>query len=317
MRKIRLFRKADNAYIILLLTAILGLHCGDKKNQMNADLDNLIPDSYKEWSSSDKTEHYDRRTIFDYIDGAGEVYLLYDFKKVIVRRFANPDSIKLTVELFNMGKPDDAFGIFSHSREDSDIGIGEGSEYRDGYLCFWKNRYFVCVYSADTGEEINNAIIELGKAIDSSITGKSSRPELVGCLPAEDLRKSSEIFFHKQASLNYHYYLAEDNILNLSDSTDAVLAIYDPGRATLLCIKYPRKEAARISYNDFISKYVPEAQGSGSAQTENGKWVKVISFENYLVIIFDAMDNKIAGDLIDLVKDNILRIGNEHDSKKG
>lgn len=274
------------------------------------ELAKLIPDEYIGWKSSGEIKGYNRQTIFDYIDGAGEVYLLYDFKDVAVKKLVGIDSTEITVEIFDMGSSEDAFGIFSHSREGNDIGMGGGSEFRDGFLCFWKSKYFVCVYSDKLSEDINNTIMAIGREIEAKIIGVSRKPDILNVLPEKDLIELSVIYFHKQTSLNYHYFISEENILNLGDHTEAVIANYRPGRTVLICVKYPRAEMAGESLDGFISKYIPEAKDSGMAEVENGRWVKVMNTGRYFIAALDAPDEKTANSLVDNVKENISRIGN-------
>jgi hypothetical protein len=295
----------------IFISALFFINCGGEKNSAKTMLlAKLIPDEFDGWKAEGDIQSYNRETIFDYIDGAGEVYLMYGFKDVAVKKLLNPDSVEITAELFDMGGPDDAFGIFSHAREGNDIGIGGGSEFRDGYLCFWKDRYFVCVYTYKTGEAVNDAVMGIGKTIAANIAGDVNPPELVNLLPGDGKRKSSEIYFHRQTSLNYHYYLSEKNILHLSDSTDALLARYDPGNSLLLCVKYPDPAEAKNGYDGFIAGYIPEADTSGFAETEKGKWVKAFYIGRYLAAVLDAPDRESAGSLAEEIKNNIVRMGN-------
>jgi len=299
----RLFR-----VLFVLLFSLLIINCGTtEKGESAMKLARLIPDEFGPWKTTGDLENYNRKTIFDYIDGAGEVYLMYGFKDVAVKRLLGPDSVEITIEIFDMGSSNDAFGVFSHSREGNDIGIGGGSESRDGFLCFWKDRYYVCVYSGRQSEEINDAVIAIGREIENNITGGVSKPEIVDVLPVDSLIESSVVYFHKQTSLNYHYFLSEDNILNLGDDTEAILANYRPGRTTLLCIKYPHTELAAGSFDRFISEYIPEANDSGIAEADKNKWVKALSTGRYFIAAFDAPDEKTVVSLVNNVKENISR----------
>jgi hypothetical protein len=297
-------------HLFILLFSLLIINCGGTEKGDNAmELARLIPDQFGDWKTVDDDQSYNRETIFDYIDGAGEVYLLYDFKDVAVKKLVGADSTEITVEIFDMGSPEDAFGIFSHSREGNDIGIGGGSESRDGFLCFWKDRYFVCVYSSKQAEEFDETIIAIGKDIEGRISGESKKPVILDILPEDDLIESSVIYFHKQTSLNYHYYIAEENILNLDDRTDAVLANYRPGRTTLLCIEYPEAGMAEEGLNSFLLKYIPEADDSKLAEIDKGKWVKAVVEDRFFIAVFDSPDEKTAELLVNNVKENISRMG--------
>jgi hypothetical protein len=209
---------------------------------------------------------------------------------VAVSKFLGPDSAEITVEIFDMGTTGDAFGVFSHSREGNDIGIGGGSESRDGFLCFWKDRYFVCVHSSKQSGESNETVMAIGKDIESKITGDVNKPDIVEVLPEDGLVETSVIYFHKQTSLNYHYFLSEENILNLGEHTDAVLAVYRPGRITLLCIEYPDTGLAIESFGSFIL------------------WIRAFITGRYFIAAFDAPDETTAVSLVNNVKENISRM---------
>jgi len=84
----------------------------------------FLPDKTQAWRLQDSSATYDRSTIFQYIDGAGEVFLAYDFRAVEVHRYARAEHPDVKVELFDMGSSEEAYGIFSHSREEETAGIG-------------------------------------------------------------------------------------------------------------------------------------------------------------------------------------------------
>jgi len=297
-------------YLFILLFSLLVINCGGSEKGDNAmELAKLIPDQFNDWKAVGDDQSYNRETIFDYIDGAGEVYLLYGFKDVAVKKLSGPDSTEITIEIFDMGSSEDAFGIFSHSREGNDIGMGGGSESRDGFLCFWKDRYFVCVYSSKQSAEFNEAVVAIGRDIANRIPGDANEPDILNILPDDGLIESSVIYFHKQTSLNYHYYIAEENLLNLDDQTDAVLANYKPGRITLLCIEYPDAGMAEEALSSFLLKYIPEAGDSKPAEIDKDKWVKSTVMDRYFIAAFDASDEKTAESLVNNVKENISRMG--------
>ncbi|NIO16415.1 MAG: hypothetical protein GTN70_05380, partial [Deltaproteobacteria bacterium] len=59
---------------------------------------------------------------------------------------------------------------------------------------------------------------------------------------------------------NYHYYLSDENILELGPHTDAVLAAYrrDGKGARLLLVVYPDGQAAARAHASFLRHYLPE-----------------------------------------------------------
>jgi hypothetical protein len=250
------------------------------------------------WQLQQPVETYDRETIFDYIDGAGEVYLMYGFRTVSVFQFVQPDKPGITVEIFDMGSAEDAYGIFSHARESEETGIGQGYEYKGSLLCFWQGPYFVCIQAEQETAQTKEAVFALAKAIDKKIPPSGGKPKLLAYLPEEGLKPYTIRFFHTHTSLNYHYFLANQNILNLSRDTRAVLAEYEPGSTYLLCIQYPSKQEANDGYNSFVEHYVPEAKAAGVAEIEKGKWVAVETDKEYVVAVLDAPSREYAEQVI-------------------
>ena len=281
-------------------------NCGKTPEKKSA-MENLIPDNFKGWAMIDTVETYDRDGIFDYIDGAGEIYRLYDFKNVLVKKFAKPESPVITAEVFDMGSSQDAYGVFSHSRERDDSFVGQGSELRGGYLCFWKNRYYVCVSSESETDEAIAAGKELARAIAGNIGEDGATPDLIYYMPTENMRLGTLRYFHRHTSLNYHYYLASENILNLSDTTEAVMAQYDPGPAYLLCARYTNAAAAIQGYNGFIDGFMPGAKETGLEQINQNSWVKAAIYDKYVIVAFDAPSAERASELTEVMRSKLER----------
>ena len=84
----------------------------DLKHRGNT-LASLAPDEIMGWKAKEERT-YDPRTIFDYIDGAGEVYRSYNFKNLLARRFEKEGQTDPVVDFFDMGLASDAFGVFTH-----------------------------------------------------------------------------------------------------------------------------------------------------------------------------------------------------------
>jgi hypothetical protein len=285
----RIACRAVAAALPLLALALLTACGSSGKEAPPVSLKDLLPDEENNWTLAEAPKSYDRDTIFDYIDGAGEVYRSYDFRSVLVARYDNPDLPGLTVEIFDMGRPKDAYGVFSYSRDDEKAGLGEAYEQRGSLLSFWKGRYYVTVLAGQAGDLMQTATLAMGRRIAGNIPPTDDgRPDLVERLPAEGLIAGSVRFFHIHPSLNYHYYLAQDNILNLSRRTDAVLARYAPGKTHLLCIRYESPDSAAAARTSFVSAYLPESQGGSPVETQAGLYAGIRRHENYLIVILDA-----------------------------
>ncbi|MCD6161278.1 MAG: hypothetical protein J7K40_02570 [candidate division Zixibacteria bacterium] len=272
------------------------MSCSADENNDSMAMKQLIPDKILGWSA-EELKFYDRETIFDYMNGAGEIYRLYDYHKLLVKRFSNIDKFDIKVEIFDMGSSKDAYGIFSHSRQSENIGIGQGSEYNNGLLSFWKCGYYVCVLSGIENDEAKEILFKFAQTIEYNIKGKGILPDIIKYLPEEGLLDNSIRYFHRHESLNCHYYLASANILNLNTETEAVLASYSPDKMFLLIIDYENTDLADKAYESFINNYIPEAD-NGLAEIQGNKWVKTLQLDHYIIVVFDAGNSVQANKLV-------------------
>ena len=105
---------------------------GGEKENVNPKI--ILPSEVGGWKWDGKDMKYNSRTLFDYIDGAAELYLAYGFQNLVVRRFEKPGQPSIMAELYEMATSEDAYGVFSFEHQDEPVGIGQGSEFGGGLL---------------------------------------------------------------------------------------------------------------------------------------------------------------------------------------
>jgi len=292
-------RKLVTALAVLALSSAALPGCGGQESDgsLTAVVD-LLPEHIDTWTRSDSAVTYDRETIFDYINGAGEVYRSYAFSQVVVVVYSSADDPDITVELFDMGNAADAYGVFSYAKESEESGLGGGYERKGRVLCFWQDRYYVCAASEERTDDSDRVLMEVARAISERMPPASAPPDLVALLPAEGRVAFSERFFHLHQSLNYNYYLARENILNLGPETDAVLARYAPVSTFLLLAQYQSESDAAAAASSFKQGYLPDSGDSQTLETENGKFTSFEQRDRYLVVVLDAESETAANDLL-------------------
>jgi hypothetical protein len=254
------------------------------------DFNQAIPKTVGEWEVRDHDEFYNRKTLYEYINGGAELYLTYDFKQVFVRRYLGPGNNEIVLDIYDMGLSSDAFGIFSVEREDEAIGIGQGSEYGGGLLRFWKGRFFVSILTTGDEQTAKPVMIKLAQNVDHVIDAKGPKPALLQVLPGEGLDEKRIKFFHTAAILNRQYFLAEKNILKLNQHTNCVLANYKikDNSAVVLLVEYQNDELAKDANGTFFKFYMPEAKESGLALLENKTWAMIKRDGNILILVLEA-----------------------------
>lgn len=295
------------ALLGLLLSFFLSDIYAAEKNVMDAKLS--LPSEIDGWKWDGKEERYDNKTIFKYIDGAGEVYLAYGFKSLITRRLEKPGMPLLTADIYEMGSSADAYGVFAFERQDEDVGIGQGSEFGGGLLRFWKGTYFVSVNAEGEGEDAEKAVLGLGRAIAASITTTGPLPQLISYVPDKSfgLAEKNIYFFRSHVLLNQRFFIAHQNILQLGQDVEAVLAEYRIGRqkAHLVLIRYPSEKKALDGLSSFAKAYLPEARGKKIVKTEDEKWAGATHYKEFVALVFGAASEADADSLLKAAEINL------------
>ncbi len=290
---------------ILILTGLLSLmtsHASAADPLL--ELAGSLPRQVNGWSAEGQDRLFDEKTIFDYIDGSGEVYRAYNMRQCLSRVYAKTDGPAIVLDVFDMRTAADAFGVFTHDTEGMVISIGQDGRWRPGWLNFWKDRFFVSITVQEENVQAFEAVRELGRQVARSIPKEGSRPDLLKQLPSQGMEEKSIRFLHHPIILSYHFYLSDENLLNLSPRTDVVLADYrhGSGHARLLIVQYPDAVEARKASAAFMAHYLPDADPSGSARLENGKWSSARLDDRYLVVVLEADSREVAENLMRLVR---------------
>lgn len=286
----------------LFLLAIL-LSCGGEDV---SDTAVSVPEQIGEWRQAEGATVYDRETLYDYMNGGAEVYLSYDFRRVWSHRFVGPDDGEILLDVYEMGSAPEAFGVFSTSIEDPEAGLGQGSEYGAGLLKFWKGSYFVSAMNTGVDEEADAALLDIGEAVDGAITAKGPRPDLLSLLPADGLNERKTSFFHSDVILNNRYFIATENVLQLTDETDCAFAEYgaEGENGKLLIVEYGNDVWAEEAFNEFLRSYLPEAGDDHLHELEGGGWVMARRDDRYVAIVFEAPTRERAVELLSQVAFN-------------
>jgi len=262
-----------------------------------------VPAEFQGWKSAAERT-YDPTTIFDYIDGAGEVYRSYRFRSLEARRFEREGKPALVVDLFDMGSSEDAFGVFTHDLDGEGQGVGQGSNYKGGLLSFWKDRWFVSVYAEEETAETRAAVLGLGRRIAASIPAEGRLPALLGLLPREGLQAGRVRAFHDHLVLRYHLPSFRENVLLLDQGTAVVLAPYgEPARGSqLLLVRYPGEGRAEEARRGFGRAFLAGDEERGVARTAEGRWTGARRSGSVLAVVLGAPSEGAARRLLDGVE---------------
>ncbi|HVP37195.1 MAG TPA: DUF6599 family protein [Terriglobales bacterium] len=264
-------------------------------------LKSLFPQKAKDFEKSDQAKIFDRKNLYDYLDGGAELYLAYDFQRLVVQDYKSGET-SITVEVYSMETSQDAFGLYSLDQEGEDVQIGDRATYGSGLLKFWKGNYLVRITDMSGNDRFIEAILDLGKNISQNIAPKGKPPELLAKLPADGLVPHSERFFHKQIILNNLYFLSTENLLNLNEKTSAVMGDYLLGKMNLklLLISYPDTSIAKYAFENFCNRYLKTSLSGNRViqKVEEGKFAGAELDKKNLWLTFESRDEKATGNFL-------------------
>ena len=300
MNNVHQARARIPCHVFILLTILVLLMTTASHANSLKDLAIRVPKQLRDWTAEPNDRLYDEKTIYSYIDGGAELYKAYNMKQCLSRRYTTANGPFIILDIFDMGTSNDAFGVFTHDTDGKVMDIGQDARFRPGWLSFWKQRYFVSIYMEGETTAAEKAVKALAREVAAGIAKKGFRPRILQKLPPEGLVFGSVRYLHHPIVLNYHFYISDENILNLSAKTEAILANYQVGReaARLLLISYPNLKVAKKSLTGFSKHYLPEADQSGFAEIENGKFAAAFRKDRLLTIILESDSRQLAERLL-------------------
>lgn len=297
-------KKPASLATVLVMLVLVFLMSESSHADPLRELQQNLPDRIQAWTVEEPDRLYDRVNIFDYINGAAETYLSYNMENCLSRRFTLKNGPAIILDIFDMGSSEEAFGIFTHDQDGESLPVGQGALYRPGWLSFWKDRFFVSIYAEEEGEDAENTVRELGKFVASHIKNQGQKPSILSKLPSEGLKTKSIRYFHDHELFNFHFYLSDENILNLGTDTKAALAEYRMGKksALLLLVAYPNRAKGERAQAGVREHYLPDPDDRGMVRLENGKWSVLSLKGNLLVLVLESDSPELAEKLLKKVK---------------
>ncbi|MBN1165011.1 MAG: hypothetical protein JXB45_10570 [Candidatus Krumholzibacteriota bacterium] len=139
---------------------------------------------------------YQADNLWEYINGAAEHFLMYEFQEVVARHYLNEEGLEIKVEIYEHLSPLMAFGIYSQFRGEESENCRIGNEgFKDDYsVQFWKDRFFVRIYAYEEGEESARSLREFARAVEGKIKEKGELPLDITLFPATGMVIKSLVY---------------------------------------------------------------------------------------------------------------------------
>lgn len=178
----------------LALTLFIG-----SEVSFGSSLGTLLPkeDLPEGWGLMEGPRIYNKKTLFEHIDGQAELFIQYGFQgsAFAIYQHKKRHPIQMEIDLYDMGDVLHAFGIFSRFRnEDRPGGVGLDSYFDENSGFFYKGRYFVMLYSTESSPDL---LKEWAHRVSLKISDSSPPPKELSFFPEEGRKPGSLQYFPK------------------------------------------------------------------------------------------------------------------------
>ncbi len=240
----------------------------------------------------DSPYHFESHNLFEYINGAADFYIAYGFNSLAGANYlvaSNPkDSI--TVDIYDMGKKINAFGVFQSKRNKDapTLNIGAGSFGDDGYLVFYKGRYVVEINAFIKNDTWKDRPMIFAQTLAENIQGDNSPPYELSYLPEYGRINGTEKFI--KGGVLGHAFLDSGLVCDYRLNGETVSAFLS---------FFPSKSAAATSFEQYRTYlrnhgeclFLDDFGGSGIISREPyHKHILIAQKESFIIGVYDLSE---------------------------
>jgi hypothetical protein len=151
------------------------------------------------WKQSGEIQTFVPKTLYEYINGAADLYIMYDFQELKVVEYLNEKKASVIVEVYRHKTATHAFGIYSQERlpDANAINVGAQGYIENNVLNFLIGPYYVKINSFNTGAEDKEILLTFAKKVSGNMEEKGTLPSILSSFPEEGKKRNSEKFISK------------------------------------------------------------------------------------------------------------------------
>lgn len=143
------------------------------------------------WQQSGPRRSYEGESLYEYMNGNSEGYLIYGFRKMTGVTCRNSGTTVL-IDVSDMGDAESAFGIFSANRDVRQAAepIGMGGQVVPRKAIAAKGQYYLEIAAEPEGDH-SEMLRGLMRALAGEMPGRSTPPDALAWFPKEGLQPGS------------------------------------------------------------------------------------------------------------------------------
>ena len=152
-----------------------------------------------DWVQSRPASTYEGKKLYRDRPTSPDRFHTYGFKRQAEAEYQTPrfgSNPLILLEVFDMGTPENAFGIYSfHSYPYAEVEwVGSKAIHAGGYLRFSKGKYFIQIEAYELATGIRDAMRLMAKAVAARIKDPAPDIDILTLLPNRHLRGSAKLF---------------------------------------------------------------------------------------------------------------------------
>jgi hypothetical protein len=205
---------------VLLLALLFGSATGAQE-YLNCQ---LVPG----WEQSGTKREFTADTLYEYMDGNAESYLLYGFVRMQGITCTSGEK-KFVIDVSEMEDSDLAYGMFASNRDPNQpiANIAMGGQVQPRRASFAKGKYYVEIAASPEGDH-TAALLVFATKMEALLEGRSTPPEVLDWFPKENLTSVR---------------LVPESVLGLRQLKRGYVAKYAQGQAFIVLEASPESAA--------------------------------------------------------------------------
>jgi hypothetical protein len=189
------------------------------------------------WGHAEPVNLYSPDNLYEYINGAADGYLVFDFMVLAHAGYRHPEreGQYITVDVYEMASPEDAFGIYSVERAPDPhiVNLGDQGYKAPSFLAFQQERFYVLLEAHPVGVDTDGALLALAQEVSRRAPPGSGKPQMLHVFPEAWLVQNSVRYV--RGALLGHGFLPRGYVADYQDDGELV---------RLVAIDWPRTEDA-------------------------------------------------------------------------
>ena len=242
---------------------------------------------------------YTPANLWDYINGAADTYLAYNFIDLHVAEYKKGKNV-IKLEIYRQGDNIMAFGIYSTERSPSFhyLKLGSQGYSADGAINFFKGSYYVKIRTYSKSESILKSAESLAYKVADILAGKPEMPSALSLFPQAGKKPNEESYINE--SVLGHKFLNKAYKANYETGTDTF---------SIFIMENSKAEETRHTVDEYLT-----ATGTEPVDTEIGRYMLkdgyngtiFLAWKDKKIVIISGL-SKDQSDIADLYTSEILQ----------